>query len=87
MKDEINDSIEKSFRVEFVRNGVLVVCRSGGLRRREGGGGGGGRAGGSKSFGRFHSVCRGVLVTLVVGAASVFQCDQNTSTNIVKSSE
>ena len=28
----------------------------------------GGRAGGSKSFGRFHYVCRGGLVTMV-GAA------------------
>ena len=30
------------------------------------------REGCSKSFGRFHYVCRGVLVTLVVGATSVF---------------
>ena len=44
----------------------------------EGGGEGGGgvfeegRAGSSKSFIRFHYICRGVLVTLVVRAASVF---------------
>ena len=79
VKDEINDPIENhfSFRVKFVRNGVLFICQWGrGVGGRGGGGGGGvfegGRAGGIKSFGRFHCVCRGVLVILDVGAASVF---------------
>ena len=79
MKDEINDPIEKSFRVKFFRNAVLFICQL----EQGGGGGGGGRGGGgegegvfergrrdgSKSFGRFHYVCRGVLVAMVVGVA------------------
>ena len=74
VKDEINNPIEKSFsfRVKFVRNGVLFICRLGSGERAGGGGFEGGRAGGSKSFGRFHYVCQGVLITLVVGVASVF---------------
>ena len=66
VKDEINDLTEKSFRVKFSRSVVLFICPLG----REGGEVfEGGRAGGSKSFGRFHYVCRGVLVAMVVGAA------------------
>ena len=72
MKDETNDPIEKPFCVKFFRNVVLFIkfCQLVG----GGGGGGGGvfegeRAGGSKSFRRFHFVCRGVLAAMFVGAA------------------
>ena len=69
VKDEINDPVEKYFRVKFF-SGALSSSFV-----EKGGGGGGwgvfewGRAGGSKSFGTFHYVCRGVLVAMVVGAA------------------
>ena len=63
MKHEFYDPVALAFRAKLVRRGVLIDCRFRGLRR--------GRAGGSKSFGRFHFVCRSVLVTLVVRAACV----------------
>ena len=68
MNDEINDPIEKSFRVSFFGN-IVFICRLGGGEFRGGGVFEGGRAGGNKSLGRFHCVCRGVLVAMVVGAA------------------
>ena len=65
VKDEINKPIEKSFRVKFVRNDVLSICRLE-LSSK------GGRAGGSKSFRSLLYVCRGVWSLWFVGAASVF---------------